>query len=107
MTIEAVPNHVSEASKHAVRLDKVRRLKEMGIDPWPASYPPVKHTTQDVLAPGASGEFTVAGRIVSSRGHGKTTFAHIIDRAGKLQLYFKKDALGEERFSILHHLIDV
>ena len=97
---------ILETSEHEIRVDKVRRLKEMGIDPWPAAYPKVTSTAQEVLK-GASGTCTLAGRIVSSRFHGKTAFAHILDRTGKLQLYFKKETLGEEKFSFLQHLIDI
>ena len=39
----------------------------------------------------------VAGRIVAWRAHGKTTFAHLADDSGRIQLYFKKDQLGDER----------
>ena len=38
----------------------------------------------------------VAGRIVAWRAHGKTTFAHIADDSGRIQLYFKKDQLGDD-----------
>jgi lysyl-tRNA synthetase, class II len=113
MTQDIVPNQpISEASEHAVRLDKVRRLQEMGIDPWPAAYPAVQHTAQQVLdaydaAATSQPTCTIAGRIVSSRLHGKTAFAHLLDRTGKIQLYFKKDTLGEEKFSLLQHMIDI
>jgi lysyl-tRNA synthetase, class II len=43
----------------------------------------------------------VAGRIVAWRGHGKTIFAHLADDTGRIQLYFRKDALGEAAFAIL------
>jgi lysyl-tRNA synthetase class 2 len=46
----------------------------------------------------------VAGRVVAWRSHGKTTFAHLADLTGRIQLYFRKDQLGEERYSILAHL---
>lgn len=42
--------------------------------------------------------FTVAGRIVQLRQMGKAAFAHILDGAGKLQLYVKRDAIGEDSF---------
>jgi lysyl-tRNA synthetase class 2 len=38
---------------------------------------------------------TTAGRVVSWRGHGKTTFAHLADQGGQIQLYFRQDALGD------------
>jgi lysyl-tRNA synthetase class 2 len=37
----------------------------------------------------------VAGRLVAWRGHGKTAFAHVADESGRIQLYFKKDQLGD------------
>jgi lysyl-tRNA synthetase, class II len=43
----------------------------------------------------------VAGRIVAWRGHGKTIFAHLADDTGRIQLYFRRDQLGEEAFGIL------
>ncbi len=46
---------------------------------------------------------SVAGRIVAWRAHGKTAFAHVADESGKIQLYFRKDELGDERFSVLQH----
>ena len=44
---------------------------------------------------------SVAGRIVSWRAHGKSTFAHLADSSGRIQLYFKKDALGDDRYALL------
>ncbi len=46
---------------------------------------------------------SVAGRIVAWRAHGKTAFAHVADESGKIQLYFRKDELGDDRFSVLQH----
>jgi len=43
-------------------------------------------------------EVAVAGRIDSLRPHGKTTFAHLVDRSGRLQLYLRRDELGEDRW---------
>ena len=48
----------------------------------------------------------VAGRLVAWRGHGKTAFAHLADESGRVQLYFKKDALGADEFEVLD-LLDV
>jgi len=52
-------------------------------------------------------EYQIAGRILTLREHGKTIFAHIQDRSGRLQLYFRKDELGDAAFNELTHLIDV
>ncbi len=48
----------------------------------------------------------VAGRIVAWRGHGKTAFAHLADDSGRIQLYFRRDQLGDERFAELE-LFDI
>jgi lysyl-tRNA synthetase class 2 len=46
---------------------------------------------------------SIAGRIVAWRSHGKTTFAHLADSTGKIQLYFKKDQLGDDMYALLAH----
>ena len=43
----------------------------------------------------------VAGRIVSWRGHGKTAFAHLADASGRIQLYFRRDVVGDEAFETI------
>ncbi|MFN2567148.1 MAG: lysine--tRNA ligase [Gemmatimonadaceae bacterium] len=48
----------------------------------------------------------VAGRIVAWRAHGKTAFAHLADPSGRVQLYFRRDELGDGRFSVLE-LLDI
>ena len=49
-------------------------------------------------------EATVAGRIVAMRSFGKASFSHIQDGSGRVQLYFQKNTLGEERYSIFKKL---
>lgn len=46
-------------------------------------------------------EVRVAGRVVAWRGHGKTVFAHLADGTGRVQLYFRKDQLGDAVFAQL------
>ena len=46
----------------------------------------------------------VGGRVVAWRGHGKTAFAHLEDDAGRIQIYLRRDVLGDERFEALHLL---
>ena len=48
----------------------------------------------------------VAGRVVAWRAHGKSAFAHLADQSGRIQLYFKKDVLGDEVFALLE-LFDI
>jgi lysyl-tRNA synthetase class 2 len=46
----------------------------------------------------------IAGRIVSKRDQGKTAFCHILDQSDKIQLYIRKDVIGEENFAIVKRL---
>ena len=49
----------------------------------------------------------IAGRLVSWRSQGKTAFAHLADGAGRVQVYFRRDVVGDESFELLKALIDV
>jgi lysyl-tRNA synthetase class 2 len=92
------------------RRDKLNAMIEAGIEPFAYSYDRT-HTAVEAIAlapaPDAQGhdgpEVSVAGRIVAWRAHGKTTFAHLADASGRIQLYFRKDELGEEGYSLLDH----
>ena len=104
------PSPEHGASEHAVRVQKVTAMHERGTEPWPAARP-VPNTCQQVLkeftdkTEGAV--YTLAGRIVAMRGHGKTAFWVIQDVSGRLQLYLRKDELGEEAFQHLMHDFDL
>jgi len=81
----------------AARREKLAELARRGVPAF--AYRFVRTgTAQGVLAGFREGDATVhrvAGRIVLLRGMGKTTFAHLEDASGKLQLYFKADLLGD------------
>jgi lysyl-tRNA synthetase class 2 len=62
-----------------------------------AAMPAVDPTNADATGP----TVRVAGRLTTWRGHGKTAFAHLADGSGRIQLYFRKDELGEDVFSRL------
>jgi lysyl-tRNA synthetase class 2 len=102
---------VSEDRSYVVedRIRKLEQLRQRGIEPFAYSYD-VTHTSAQahaLLRDGQTEDATVvriAGRLVSMRGHGKTTFAHLSDRAGRIQLYFRKDELGEDAFATLNLL---
>lgn len=99
-----------------VRQDKLQELKKRGIDPFGYAYKR-SHLAAELQT--AYGEFEkaeleekevhvkVSGRIMSKRGSGKTGFAHIKDSSGQLQLYIRKDVLGEENFEIFDSLTDL
>jgi len=89
------------------RRRKVDSLWESGINPYPNDFKP-QHTSEDIhtaygqvetIAENPEDEFVVAGRIMARRSFGKAAFIQLRDRKGILQVYVKKDTLGEEAFA--------
>jgi lysyl-tRNA synthetase, class II len=95
-----------------IRVQKLHELREMGIDPFPPRLSqPRSHTIQeardqfDALAE-AKTTITIVGRILRIRDQGKIIFANLADGRGEIQLYVRKDDLGDEPFAVLKKLID-
>jgi lysyl-tRNA synthetase class 2 len=90
----------------AARREKLAELARRGVAAF--AYGFARSTTaREALARFREGDETahrVAGRLVALRPHGKTTFAHLEDASGRLQVYFKHDRLGEERYGLLELL---
>ncbi len=88
----------------AARREKLEALIERGIAPFGYRFER-SHSAQEALeAYGGDGvevSVSTAGRIVSMRPHGKATFVHIGDRSGKIQLYFRRDVLGDDGYELL------
>ena len=98
-----------------IRLEKIKTLKNKGIEPYPTRSNPT-HTSIDAInafideekkPEPAPIQVTVAGRLRSMRPMGKITFAHIEDRNGLIQLFFRLNEIGEEKFELLNNLIDL
>lgn len=92
-----------------IRIEKLERLKELGLDPYPYNYART-HSIGGIRAKEkeivGTDSVALAGRIMAKRGHGKTVFADIEDITGKLQIYFRKDKLDEKLFEMVG-LIDI
>ena len=87
------------------RLDSLSRIRARGIDPYPHSYHP-SHTIREAITPfeqqgESSQDISLAGRIISKRSIGKMSFLDIRDSSGKIQLSFRYDLLGRERYELL------
>jgi lysyl-tRNA synthetase class 2 len=80
------------------RRDELAALRERGINPYPYSFRKT-HRSADILATfrdDTAGEnVAVAGRILSIRRMGKASFAHLLDSSGKIQVYLRRDDIGE------------
>ena len=115
-------HHVPEDELIRARLDKLEQMRSLGKDPFAieryqrraalvepdGAETKIEPFTSDVIAAYEAKEpkeedesaarvnVSLAGRIVSLRMMGKASFAHIQDRKGKIQLYLKRDDLGED-----------
>ncbi|MFC1789620.1 lysine--tRNA ligase [Patescibacteria group bacterium] len=93
------------------RLKKLKVLKSAGIYVYPEKTKRT-HTTKEVLD-GFAGllrskkEAIIAGRIRSIRGHGGATFFHIEDETGNIQVFLKKDKLGEKGYQFFLDNFDI
>lgn len=86
-------NHVMRA-----RREKLEALAALGVAPFAYSYDRTHFCGAAVPLLGEAEQgptVRVAGRLVALRGHGKTIFAHVADDTGRIQLYFKRDQLGD------------
>ncbi|CAN5663792.1 lysine--tRNA ligase [soil metagenome] len=90
------------------RLAKLDELRARGTEPYAYGFDPTQSAVEALgLYTGEAEEgpsVRLAGRIVAMRDMGKSTFAHLADRAGKIQLYFRMNVLGEEDYSLLELL---
>jgi len=88
------------------RRRKVDALWGAGINPYPNNFRP-EHTSADLLAlfgeqqeiPEKAAVFVVAGRMIARRSFGKAAFIQLQDRKGRMQLYVRRDVIGEEAFA--------
>ena len=77
-----------------VRRDKLAKLRELGINPYPADLFPVDHTSKQLKANFKEGAtVTIAGRLMSRRIQGNASFAELQDSTGRIQVYFNRDEI--------------
>ncbi|PWM76931.1 MAG: lysine--tRNA ligase [Phascolarctobacterium sp.] len=93
-----------------VRINKMHQIEEHGWQPFGHKYV-VTHHSQDIADQfeDLSANETIvqmAGRIMAIRGHGKTCFMDMQDKSGRIQLYVRKDAVGEEKYALIK-LLDI
>ena len=85
-----------------IRRDKLASLREAGKDPFSVITYPQTHHSADIIAQydALEGkEVSIAGRMMSKRIMGKASFAHLLDGAGDIQFYVKRDDVGEESYA--------
>jgi lysyl-tRNA synthetase class 2 len=89
-----------------IRRQKLNFWQQKGILPFGQRYD-VTHTSQQIIKEfkeGSKEKVSSAGRLIAFREHGKSIFAHIKDAKGKIQIYARKDILGDDNFSLFKEL---
>ena len=102
---------IDTSDQFAVRQGKLEALRETGIDPFRANWKQ-RHTSAEAVGSWVedeeqSPEVSCAGRLIAIRKMGKASFARILDRAGTLQLYFKREIVGEEAYERFKKSLDL
>lgn len=84
---------MDESNLKKIRIEKLEKLKALGINPYPASFDK-QQTIADALK-SLGKTVKTAGKIFSYREHGNIAFADLKDESGKIQIFFQKKLLGE------------
>lgn len=101
-------NEINEQMQ--VRIDKMHKIEEHGWKPFGYRFL-YTHRAADIAAQfdelsEKETEVKMAGRIMAIRGHGKTCFMDMQDKTGRIQVYVRKDIIGEENYALIK-LMDI
>lgn len=82
------------SEQELVRREKLQKLRELGINPYPAALYPVDASSKSIKQDFTEGKKVVlAGRLMSRRIQGKASFAELQDSEGRIQVYFNRDEI--------------
>lgn len=88
------------SEQEIIRREKLEKIRELGINPYPADLYPVTHFSEQIKSNFIENEkVVIAGRLMSRRIQGKASFAELLDSKGKIQVYFNRDEIcpGEDK----------
>ncbi|MFY0713558.1 lysine--tRNA ligase [Seonamhaeicola sp. NFXS20] len=88
------------SEQELVRREKLGKLRELGINPYPANLYPVNHNSKQIKNNFEEGKkVIIAGRLMMIKVQGKASFAQLQDAEGKIQVYFNRDEIctGEDK----------
>nr|WP_299170180.1 lysine--tRNA ligase [uncultured Allomuricauda sp.] len=101
------------SEQEIVRREKLSKLRELGIDPYPAALYPVDATSKSIKNDfEESKKVVISGRLMSRRIQGKASFAELQDSEGRIQVYFNRDEIcpGEDKMlynDVYKKLLDI
>ncbi|GAA0748993.1 lysine--tRNA ligase [Gaetbulibacter jejuensis] len=82
------------SEQELVRREKLNKLRDLGINPYPADLYPVNHTSKQIKSDFEEGKkVIIAGRLMSRRIQGSASFAELQDSEGRIQVYFNRDEI--------------
>ncbi len=92
------------SEQEIIRREKLAKLRELGINPYPANLYPVSETTKQVKENFSEGRKVIlAGRIMSFRIQGKASFAELQDSEGRIQIYINRDEICPDEDKTLYN----
>lgn len=102
-----------ESSSNIIQqqLDKLEEIREMNVEPYPYRYD-VQDCVEDIInkfedveeIPAKEHYAKLAGRIMTKRHHGKSSFADVQDNTDRIQVYVRIDTIGEEKYELFKKL---
>lgn len=101
------------SEQEIVRREKLQKLRDLGVNPYPADLYPVKETSKQIKESFEEGKKVIlAGRLMSRRIQGKASFAELQDSEGRVQVYFNRDEIctGEDKIlynEVYKKLLDI
>ncbi len=100
----AAAEELNDQMQH--RRDKLAQYEDKGVYPFGQRFVVREHTQEvkDDFINFDGQPVVMAGRLMTMRSHGKTAFANIRDKAGDIQVYFRKDVMGEEAYEFVKML---
>ncbi|WP_300568079.1 lysine--tRNA ligase [Flavobacterium sp.] len=94
------------SEQEIIRREKLSKLRELDINPYPANLFPVNHTSKQIKDAFEEGKkVIVAGRLMSVRDQGKACFAELQDSEGRIQAYFNRDVICEGDDKTLYNTV--
>jgi len=95
---------LSEQEK--VRRESLSKLRELGIEPYPAAEFKRTHTIKEILDDFSNGtQVEIAGRLMSRRIMGKASFGELMDHSGRMQVYFNRDEICPDEDKTMYNTV--
>jgi lysyl-tRNA synthetase, class II len=96
------------SEQEIIRRNSLNKLREMGIDPYPAAEYKITHSTGQIIEEFTSNnetsfDVTIAGRMMGQRIMGKASFAELQDESGRIQLYVNRDEICPDEDKTLYN----